>query len=159
MEFCRVIEKDISQMSELYRIVFSLSPWNEDWNYNIAFKRLNHFCKTDGFVGIIAKEKDNVLGFAIGNIEPFLHGDIFYLREMCVHPDFQNSGIGSKVINELERTLTELNIKSIYLFTDRKIPAASFYTKHGYALNNDLTIFTKDISFHIIGKSSINSVK
>lgn len=144
--------RDLEDCSKLYAEVFSKDPWNEKWDFKIAEKRLSHFLNSEGFVGILAHEKSSVVGFAIGNIEPFLEGNIFYLREMCVHPDYQNGGVGSKIISKTEEVLTELNIKSIYLFTDRKIPAAYFYKKHGYRHDKDLTIFTKDISFHVIGK-------
>lgn len=154
MNIKRITKKHLQKCAELYSYVFSMEPWSEEWENEIALKRLNHFYNSDGFIGILAIENDCIVGFALGNIEPFVHGDIFYLREMCVNPKMQNRGIGTQILSELENVLITANIKSIYLFTDRKIPAAKFYSKFGYGLNNDFAIFTKDISFHIIGKKN-----
>lgn len=157
MDIISINQTHLQKCAELYSNVFSLEPWNENWNEKIALKRLSHFYNSDGFIGIIALKQNNVIGFALGNVEPFLHGDIFYLREMCVNSDMQNCGIGTKILSEIEKELFIKKIKSVYLFTDRKIPATKFYLKHGYALNKDLTIFTKDISFHLIGKNKKKS--
>lgn len=151
-------EGDLERCSEIYKKVFSKAPWNEDWDIEIAHKRLSHFFNSECFVGVVTLIDGVIIGFALGNIEPFLHGDIFYLREMCVLPGFQNKGLGTNIICELENSLSRLNIKSIYLFTDRKIPAVKFYLKQGYKHDKDFAIFTKDVSFYIIGRGK-NSKK
>lgn len=153
METRELKESDLKRCSEIYKDVFSRDPWNEEWEINIAYKRLNHFFNSESFIGVVSILDENIIGFALGNIEPFLHGDIFYLREMCVLPKNQKKGLGTNLVNELENRLLKLNVKSIYLFTDRKIPAVQFYLKNGYKHDKDLTIFTKDVSFHIIGRT------
>jgi ribosomal protein S18 acetylase RimI-like enzyme len=142
----RSIEKqDIKGCAKLFAQVFSSAPWNEPWTEEDAFTRLNHFYESEGFLGILI-EKDRILGFALGNWEPFYFGNMFYLREMCTDTKLQSQGIGSKVYSALESELTSSSVKSIYLTTEREIPAASFYKKHGFNYSEKMGFYAKHLN-------------
>jgi aminoglycoside 6'-N-acetyltransferase I len=140
-----ITENDIGDCAKLFSHVFSTSPWNEPWTKGDAFKRLNHFFESKGFVGVLL-EIEGVIGFALGNVEPFYFGDMFYLREMCVDTDSQHSGYGYKLFESLENTLKEQNVHSIYLTTDRESPASKFYQKNGFNFKEKMGFYTKRIS-------------
>ena len=141
----RIIKKsDIDKCSSIFADVFSSSPWNEDWSKSIAFERLSHFYESKGFLGVLAEE-ENILGFALGNIEPFCFGPLFYLREMCVDSQSQRKGIGSKMIDMLNSELSKLNVKKVYLTTERTIPAADFYQRKGFVHDDAVGFYAKSI--------------
>ncbi len=144
MQIRTIQEEDIENCAKLYVQTFTSSPWNESWSYSTALERLSHFYQSKGFIGILAEDQD-VVSFALGNTEPFYSGLFFYLREMCTKQDLQNNGIGKKVFQALETTLQLLDTKSIYLTTERGIPAAGFYLSCGFTHNNNMGFYSKNI--------------
>ncbi|MCK5098032.1 MAG: GNAT family N-acetyltransferase [Desulfobacteraceae bacterium] len=142
MNFRLIDENDIKSCAELFNDVFSSKPWDEPWTKQLATKRLNHFYESKGFVGVLA-EQDSIIGFALGNIEPFHFGSMFYLREMCTKTNLQKSGVGSKVLNALELELLSHGVYSTYLTTERDIPAASFYIKNGFIYSEKMGFYAR----------------
>jgi ribosomal protein S18 acetylase RimI-like enzyme len=145
MKIRLIIEKDIRNCAQLFSHVFSTEPWNEPWTEESAFKRLNHFFESKGFVGILI-ESNNLIGFALGTVEPFHFGDMFYLREMCIDTRLQSSGHGYKLLEGLEESLKNMNVDSIYLTTDIEIPASKFYQKHGFNFKETMGFYAKRIN-------------
>lgn len=142
-----VTKPDLTTCAKLYTQVFSSDPWNEAWTEEVAYERLVHFYESKGFVGVLAEETESktLLGFALGNIEPFYDGALFYLREMCTQTQSQNKGIGKAVLQALETELQMHNVQSIYLATDKAIPAAQFYQKRGFDYADDMGFYMKRI--------------
>ena len=140
-----ITKSDIGKCAKLFSQVFSSEPWNEPWTEEDAFKRLNHFFESKGFAGVLL-ESESVIGFALGNIEPFHFGDMFYLREMCIDTKKQHSGYGYKILENLEESLKEQEVHSIYLTTERQIPASKFYQKHGFNFKEAMGFYAKRIN-------------
>ena len=138
-------ETDLAVCAALFTNVFSSDPWNEEWNETFALERLLHFYQSKGFVGILA-EQQGVVGFALGNTEPFYFGSMFYLREMCTKTNLQNQGVGNKVLKALEKELIPLKVQSIYLTTERTIPAAHFYQTNGFNYSEKMGFYAKRVS-------------
>lgn len=145
MKFRPITENDIRDCAQLFSHVFSTEPWNELWTEEDAFKRLNHFFESKGFVGVLL-ESDSLMGFALGNIEPFHFGDMFYLREMCVDTKRQSSGHGYELLESLEDNLKSMNVRSIYLTTDIETPASKFYQKNGFNFREKMGFYAKRIN-------------
>lgn len=93
---------------------------------------------------MVAKNSD-LVGFVLGNAEPFLEGEWFYLREMCVSQDYQRQGVGTSLLNNLSATLDSCSVKNIYLATDRNIPAAKFYENNGFSQEVKMGFFYKSV--------------
>lgn len=140
-----ILRTDLKQCAELFCDTFSSDPWNESWNSARAIERLNHFFVSPGFVGLVAEEQE-IHGLVIGNTEPFYSGTIFYLREMCTKSHERGQGIGTKLLSRLELNLKEMHVTSIYLLTNRNIPAAGFYKNRGFNLNGAMEFYSKKIS-------------
>ena len=135
---------DLMACSELYSQVFSGPPWSENWDKEKAYERLSHFQRSEGFIGLIAEDKQ-IRGFVLGNAEPFLDGHWFYLREMCVSIENQGQGIGTNLIKQLRVNLESNKVKNIYLATDRNIPAANFYEKNGFFQEEKMGFYYKGV--------------
>ena len=136
---------DLEECAQLYAAVFSAEPWSEAWSPETALARLSHFYRSAGFAGVLA-EQDGIIGFALGNSEPFYFGTLFYLREMCVHNAHQSQGVGSKVYLTLEEQLKSSFIRGIYLATERAIPAAQFYLGKGFGCSESMGFYSKQLS-------------
>ena len=145
MESREINKKDLEKCAEIFSQTFSAAPWKENWVKETALERISHFYDSKGFCGVVAEE-DEILGFVLGNIEPYYSGAIFYLREMCIDPEHQNSGIGNILLTTIEKILKSKGVVSIYLLTEHDIPAARFYIKRGFKEDENTGSFSKTIS-------------
>jgi len=72
-------------------------------------------------------------GKIIGSVRAFLKGETCYIGRLIVHPDFQNQGIGAKLMNGIERFFSDA--KRFELFTGYKSALnIHLYQKLGYAI-------------------------
>ena len=58
----------------------------------------------------------------------------FQLRGLCIYNEFQNHGIGTKIIHKIENIITEMNIK--YVWMNARESAVKFYLNLGYTNSN-----------------------
>ena len=58
----------------------------------------------------------------------------FQLRGLCVYNEFQNHGIGTKIIHKIENIISEMNIK--YVWMNARESAVKFYLNLGYTNSN-----------------------
>jgi GNAT superfamily N-acetyltransferase len=110
-----------------------------------AGDRLRHFFESSGFVGFVAIQQGVLVGFLLGNTEPFHTQGMFYLREMCVLPNFQRGGIGNALLEKLETFLVSRSIAGIYLITERALPAARFYSRGGFGHSESTGFYAKQL--------------
>ena len=108
---------DRSSVESVYATVVgtSLGLSDEEWRRWLAI---------DGIV--VAEENNQVIGF--GGID-VTAGE--QLRWVYLLPEFQRSGIGSKILHELETVAWTSGLRSIRLHANPD--AIEFYSRHGYA--------------------------
>jgi len=84
-------------------------------------------------------------GKIIGSVRAFLHEGTCYIGRLIVHPDYQNQGIGTRLMQEIERAFPQA--RRYELFTgERSARNLHLYHKLGYtefrkqALNEKVTL-------------------
>lgn len=133
MEIQEIGTKEVlNKCSHLSVRVYNSNPWNDAWTEEKAYERLSCYYNTPNFIGLVALEKEVILGCLLGNIEPYFSGDYFYLKEMFVATNSQRNGIGSKLIKHLKDHLITYNVNSILLFTSKDLFPYVFYKKIGF---------------------------
>ncbi|BCG60758.1 GNAT family N-acetyltransferase [Paenibacillus sp. URB8-2] len=66
-----------------------------------------------------------------GSVRAFVSGDTCYIGRLIVHPDFQNRGIGTRLLREVEQVFKEC--RRYELFTGHKSKKNLYlYGKNGY---------------------------
>jgi len=140
-------EKKLAECAKLYVRASNGEPWNDQWTEETAFNRLLDFFNSPGYLGLYAEEGSGILGALVGNAEQFYSGSYFYLKEMFVLPEHQRKGIGTGLLNELKRILDERGIRSIQLFTSKKLFPFSFYKKHGFEIVKNMVMMNNDPHF------------
>jgi ribosomal protein S18 acetylase RimI-like enzyme len=95
-----------------------------------AEETMNRIIGDDEQVCLVAVEGDDVLGFAHGATDDEGKGDILRLY---VHPDRWNEGIGSNLLETIERELTDRGAKAVQamVLADNEMGNA-FYEDHGF---------------------------
>ncbi|MEM8809269.1 MAG: GNAT family N-acetyltransferase [Cyanobacteria bacterium P01_G01_bin.38] len=125
-------ESHLTACSQLSVSVFNSEPWCENWTLETAQARLLHLFQSPGFVGF-GTGTPAVIGLVLGNWEPWEDHKLFYLREICIHPAHQRQGLGSQLIKFLLTHLSQIQVRHVYLVTQKGILAERFYLKHGFA--------------------------
>jgi ribosomal protein S18 acetylase RimI-like enzyme len=131
--------------AELYVNIFSAAPWNEQWTLETARMRLQDIFETPGFMGYLSYEMGSVAGFVMGNVEIYQQQRHCYIREICVHPVYQHQGIGSQLMQTIEKRCHAAGLDCIYLLTMRESPAEQFYRKLGFYTSQKMILMSKRV--------------
>ena len=96
---------------------------------------------------IVASLKDEVVGFA--EFEPNGHIDCFY-----VHHEFQSCGVGSALMNEIEKIAKQNMTSRIY--AEVSITAKAFFERKGFKIVKEQTVVINDVELinFVMEKSS-----
>jgi aminoglycoside 6'-N-acetyltransferase I len=136
----------MKNLIDVYMNTYNNSNWNENWEFVDTEKRLTAIINTPGFTGLAAIDEDKLVGMVLGNIQRYCNQNHFNLQEMCVIPEYRNKGIGSFLISELQKSLTEKDVSKIYLLTERDSLAEKFYIKNDFYKSNRIQVLGKVIS-------------
>lgn len=115
------------------------------WTYDLAKKRLEQIFLTPGFYGIGLYNKSELLGFAIGWFKQFDDIQLFYLEEILVFKEYQNKGLGSKILQKVESLVKKQGAQKIDLSTTYKDKHQRFYSNLGYKKSDFLIAMYKRI--------------
>lgn len=136
----------LRDMAEVFRKAFENDPWNNDWSDEeqlmkyiediaCSFNSLNY--------GIIIDGK--LAAFSAGSVRHWWEGTNYNIEELCVLPEFQGKGIGSRFMALIEEDIGNRGIKGIFLQTDNDMPSYRFYLKNGFSELNAHVSFYKSI--------------
>ncbi len=143
-------ESYLPQMAELYKEAFSGNPWNDDWSdagqldeymkdISLGYNALNYGLMIDG----------KLAGMSVGNVSHWWEGTNYNIAELCISPDYQGQGIGSKFLELIEQSVREKGIVGFFLQTDNDKPSYPFYHKNGF----------EDLDKHISLYKSVRDIK
>lgn len=142
----RLFERnDLLKCIDTFISVFNQEPWNDEWSTETANRYLMDFTNTPGFIGVVAVEGEEVIGFVLGVRKQWWSGEEFFINELCVRIEKQKTGVGSALMNFLMQTLESSGISNITLLTDRGTPAEVFYKKFGFTEIDRLVFMNKNL--------------
>lgn len=111
---------DIAQVAEIERQIFSI-PWSE--------KAFRDSMESDNTIYIVAKENDNVAGYA-GMYLSFEEGNITILQ---LNPLSRRKGIGEKVVRDILNRAYEKGVRDVFLeVRETNSVAIALYEKIGF---------------------------
>ena len=87
---------------------------------------------------------DGVVGFAAGYVQPHDWREVFYLETLCVRPDAQAKGVGTRLLGHLKEELTRRGINMVYLLAHKGTAAEAFYRKNGYGVRQEDVMMTHE---------------
>lgn len=115
------------------------------WTYDLAKKRLEQIFLTPYFYGVGLYSESELLGFAIGWFKQFDDIQLFYVEEILVFREYQNKGLGSKILQELESLVRKQGAQKINLSTTYVDAHQKFYSRLGYKKSDFLIPMYKRI--------------
>ena len=115
------------------------------WTYNLAKIRLEQNFLTPSFYGVGLYDKSELLGFAIVCFKQYDDLLIYYLEEILVFKEYQNKGLGTKLLQELEFLVKKQGAEKINLSTTNKEKHQKFYSRLGFEKSDFLVPMLKKI--------------
>ena len=92
---------------------------------------------------MIAEDGDIAVGFAMGRFETFYDLTAYNLVEIIVASEYQRTGVGTKMMTELERRVKEMGAAMVQLEAVNDEMHENFYGKLGYTDATNLKLKSK----------------
>ncbi len=83
------------------------------------------------FLVIRHPEADRGSELLVGSVGLEIYGDSALLRSLAVHPDFQGTGLGSRLVDSITEVAKGKGITHLFLLTDT---AEDFFKKRGFVV-------------------------
>ncbi|MCL2280284.1 GNAT family N-acetyltransferase [Candidatus Saccharibacteria bacterium] len=119
----------------------------EDDNMIFNSEQIESFMKNDTTVAIGAIVDDKIIGLAYGyNLERLNGKNMFYLHSVGLLPDYQNQGIGSKLMKYVSNWAKENGYSEMFVITERSNPRACkvYSGAGGISEHDDEVVFVFD---------------
>ena len=85
---------------------------------------------------------NDLKGIIWGQKEQYYNGTHFQIQEFCVKTSEQNKGYGNTLLKALEKTLSEIGVKNIYLITSKGEKTEGYYAKRGFSTSGNMILMT-----------------
>ena len=133
MEIIKAVYEDLAEILDLQKLAYqSEAKLINDYSIQPLTQTLteiqSEFNKNNTVVilKLINEEHKRI----IGSVRAYEENNRIYIGKLIVHPDFQNKGLGTRLLNEIE---TYFPNKTFELFTSSKSEKnLNIYKKNGY---------------------------
>jgi aminoglycoside 6'-N-acetyltransferase I len=132
MEIHKMHKDLIKEYAIIYKEAFSVPPWGDPWTDDSAVAAMTDVMNVNHFIGFEIRENNHLLGFICGYSFHFFDGLRFEIKEFCVSPQAQGSGLGTKLLDYMIAYLEKQGIDLILLFTSPGERTEGYYTKRGF---------------------------
>jgi len=134
-------KEDIAKVTPLF-----IEYWNgtgDEWTPELVYSRVWQVLGSPDSYCMIAEDGENVIGFAMGRFETFYDLTAYNLVEIIVASEYQKSGIGTKMMAELEERVKEMGAAMVQLVSVNDEMHEHFYGKLGYGDAANLKLKSK----------------
>lgn len=144
MNYFRMSEKDLDLITSLYVKYYNE---NEDgsWTFEKAYRRIRQVLLTPDSYCLIQEINGLYTGFLMGYIKEYDDLKSYFLEEIVIFNEYQNKGLGSLFLKELESHLLEVDVSLIELMSVNDEKHRHFYKKFSFAKVSNMMIMSKFI--------------
>lgn len=144
MNYFIMSEKDLDIITSLYVRYYNE---NEDgiWTFEKANKRIRQVLLTPDSYCLIQEVNGLYTGFLMGYIKEYDDLKSYCLEEIVVFKDYQNKGLGTLFISELQKQLLNRDVSMIELMSVNDAKHLNFYEKFSFEKSNNLLVMSKFI--------------
>lgn len=138
-----VKQLDLAMLDEailLMKTTFALPPWNETWTDARAKARLLEFLHAPKGLNYVCFDHEKMVGVLCSHLFTFHFGVELMIDDFFIHPEYQQQGIGKKMLAHLIKESRPHHVVSLVLNTEKGSPAEQFYLAQGFQ-QQDSTIF------------------
>lgn len=124
------------QKEDIQRVIpLFIEYWNglgDQWTEQLVYRRIWQVLGSPDSYCLIVECDGDAIGFAMGRFETFYDLTAYNLVEVVVATQYQNQGIGSKIMGELECRVKQLGAAMVQLASVNDSMHEHFYGKLGY---------------------------
>ena len=134
-------EEDIAKVIPLF-----IEYWNgtgDEWTPELVYRRVWQVLGSPDSYCMIAEKGVKTAGFAMGRFETFYDLTAYNLVEIIVASEYQQSGVGTEMMSELERRVGQLGAAMVQLVSVNDEMHNHFYGKLGYKDATNLKLKSK----------------
>ena len=142
MEYNIFTKENIKDIIPLY-IDYYNNVEDSGWTEETVLKCFNQRLSREDSYGLILTDRDCVAGFAIGYFEQYDDGITYNLIEIVIANEYQNQGLGNKLMNELAERVKSMGAMLISLQAVNDNKHDRFYSSLGYGNCKNLVIKVK----------------
>lgn len=137
-------QEHIEECVDIYVNTFSKEPWYDKIEeIEPVYNYFKNFIECDSYLGYVGIINEKIVSFSVGMKKPWIEGIEYYIDEFCVDYPYQNKGIGSMFINEIEKEIKNIGLDGMLLNTEEGYPSYSFYLKNGFKKIGNVVVLAK----------------
>ena len=145
LTFRRIELEQKEQVKEKFLQVFTDAPWFDDWSDPEQMDMyLNDLMGQSYSVAFGLYEGNDLIGASLGYIKHWYSGTEYIIDEFFIVKEKQGKGIGTYFMEEIGDAIKEMGVLTVFLLTERGVPAYDFYIKNGFNEIPETTAFWKE---------------
>ena len=145
LSFRRIGLEQKEQVKEKFLQVFTDAPWFDDWSDPEQLDMyLNDLMGQSYSVAFGLYEGNDLIGASLGYIKHWYSGTEYIIDEFFIVKEKQGKGIGTYFMEEIGDAIKEMGVFTVFLLTERGVPAYDFYIKNGFNEIPETTAFWKE---------------
>lgn len=129
MIISRITDTDIPAVSDVLVSAYKDEPWNENWTKERAIIRIRAILCNYKATGLKADDEKGIVGAILGFVDPYSNEDFFYVSELFVKSGRKGQGIGTALLDALDKYLKVNNIQAMQLISIQN--NLKFYKQNG----------------------------
>ena len=133
--------EDVPGLAHVMMAAYSEAPWNENWTEERALRRVEAILSGWHAMGMAAVREGQIIGGALGFVDPYADEDFFFVSELFVRPEWKRKGIGKALLHALEEELMQRGIHVTQLISIEDNRA--FYEKAGMGQDSVNVMFRR----------------
>lgn len=142
MTYRTMTESDIHAVVPLYMEYYNTHDGDE-WTAQTTYKRIHQIWSREDSLCLILEDGGNILGFCMGYFSQYYDLIAYDLMEILIFQRYQNQGIGTRFMQELERRVRENGGAMIQLQAVNDDMHNAFYGKLNYQNCSNLVLKSK----------------
>lgn len=130
----RIREIKIADISAILPLYISYYNNQEDscWNEDTAGKRIHQVLSMEDAFGLVLEVENKILGFVMGYFKQYDDIIGYTLEEIVIAYEYQNKGLGSMLLQQLEQQVKEKGAACVELQAVNDKMHEQYYGKAGY---------------------------
>lgn len=137
----KVKKSDYEAISKLMMKAFKKPPWNETWNFQNAYQRIEQLDDGKYTRCYVYLLDDQIVGVLCGKLVTYVQSLDLMIEDFYIDPDCQRMGLGSKLMDAVIKELPEVD--NFSLITGRDFYSVSFYQKNGFEVMESQVFMNK----------------
>jgi GNAT superfamily N-acetyltransferase len=126
-------KQDLEPCARLLVKSYNQPPWRYQWDEQKALVYLQEYFEVKQFVGFVLHDAGELAAAMFAHTKTWWTTNQLYIDELFVTPDRQRTGYGKSLLDEALRFGQEHGFPTVFLMTNKFMPAHKFYLKNEFA--------------------------